>query len=387
MSAYSLSSRRHHSQGFSLVEIMVGMIIGLLGMIIIMQVFSVFEGQKRTTTGGDDAQNDGIIALYGLQKDISQAGYGLNSRKLYGCPFIGSTLLQTNPLSSTPTISLPAFAPIIINPQKGTTNTPIVAGNTLINAIPADANTDSLLITYGDSNNVPEGTLISGANIATSDYTLTGGAAASGVAGVGGRGFQIGDYVFADSGNRAAGCNTIPTNPGLGVQPLSLTVVNGVNLLTVPVAQIPAGFTYDPVKAKTDYPTLYNLGPSPRMLAYAVINGTLSVCNYAGVNAQNCAVAANFTPITSNIVSMRTECSAPAGLRLVLVARSSQYDPNVVTTAAPTWGGANAIVIGAGAGTSANPNDWPNNWGHFRYKTFETIIPMRNAIWVGAKGC
>ena len=42
--------------GFSLVEIMVGLVIGLLATLVILQVFSVYEGQKRTTTGTADAR-------------------------------------------------------------------------------------------------------------------------------------------------------------------------------------------------------------------------------------------------------------------------------------------------------------------------------------------
>ncbi|MCX7179106.1 MAG: prepilin-type N-terminal cleavage/methylation domain-containing protein, partial [Proteobacteria bacterium] len=57
------------AQGFSLVEIMVGMVIGMLGIIVMMQIFALAEGQKRSTTGGGDAQNTGAIALYGLQRD------------------------------------------------------------------------------------------------------------------------------------------------------------------------------------------------------------------------------------------------------------------------------------------------------------------------------
>lgn len=73
------------SAGFSLVEIMVGMVIGLIGMIVILQVFGLFEGQKRTTTGGDDAQNAAAIALFGLQHDIEQAGYGISDVSLFSC--------------------------------------------------------------------------------------------------------------------------------------------------------------------------------------------------------------------------------------------------------------------------------------------------------------
>ena len=49
--------------GMSLVEILTAMLIGLIGMTVIMQVFSVSESRKRTTTGTSDAQITGTIAM------------------------------------------------------------------------------------------------------------------------------------------------------------------------------------------------------------------------------------------------------------------------------------------------------------------------------------
>ena len=63
-------------RGFTMVELLVGMLIAMIATIVIMQVFQVFEGQKRTTTGGADAQTNGSIALYNLQRDMASAGYG-----------------------------------------------------------------------------------------------------------------------------------------------------------------------------------------------------------------------------------------------------------------------------------------------------------------------
>ena len=45
-------------QGFGLIEIMVGILIGLLMVLIIYQVYEVSEGQKRTITAGSDAQQN-----------------------------------------------------------------------------------------------------------------------------------------------------------------------------------------------------------------------------------------------------------------------------------------------------------------------------------------
>src|SRR3546814_9053827 len=65
--------------------IMVGVAIGLLGVLIIRQVSTVFEGQKRTTTTGADAQTNGISALYTVERDVRGAGYGLSVPGALGC--------------------------------------------------------------------------------------------------------------------------------------------------------------------------------------------------------------------------------------------------------------------------------------------------------------
>ncbi len=62
------------ARGFSLVEIMVGLGIGLLTILVIMQLFADYEGQKRTTTSGADAQGNGQIAL--LTMELRYCGFG-----------------------------------------------------------------------------------------------------------------------------------------------------------------------------------------------------------------------------------------------------------------------------------------------------------------------
>ncbi|MGB4811549.1 MAG: PilW family protein [Methylophilaceae bacterium] len=68
---------RHQQAGFTLVELMVGMVIALLATLAIMQSMSLFETQKRTTTGVADAQTNANVALYSMTKDLQSAGYGL----------------------------------------------------------------------------------------------------------------------------------------------------------------------------------------------------------------------------------------------------------------------------------------------------------------------
>lgn len=79
------TSPDHREAGFGLVEIMVGVVIGMLAIIVMMQVFSLSEERKRTTTGGGDAQSTGVIAFYQLQRDLGQAGYGFGTTELFNC--------------------------------------------------------------------------------------------------------------------------------------------------------------------------------------------------------------------------------------------------------------------------------------------------------------
>lgn len=72
-------------KGFSLVEIMVALVIGMISMIVIMQVFYVSEGRKRSTTGGADAQSNGAIAFYMLERDTKMAGWGIDSASYATC--------------------------------------------------------------------------------------------------------------------------------------------------------------------------------------------------------------------------------------------------------------------------------------------------------------
>ncbi len=99
---------RFHRAGFTLIELMVGMAIGLLATIIIMQVMSLFEAQRRTTTGSADAQTNGGIALYSIAREVQMAGYSL-------LPVIDSALecttININPAPPASRDSLPSPLP------------------------------------------------------------------------------------------------------------------------------------------------------------------------------------------------------------------------------------------------------------------------------------
>jgi type IV pilus assembly protein PilW len=75
---------RTRATGFSLIELMVGMLISLIGTLAMMKTFAAFEAQKRTTTSGDDAQQNGAYSMYELERQLRTAGSGLVQGKNYG---------------------------------------------------------------------------------------------------------------------------------------------------------------------------------------------------------------------------------------------------------------------------------------------------------------
>ena len=383
--------------GFSLVEVMVAMVIGLLGIVVMMQTFSVFEGQKRTTTGGDDAISSGAIALYGVTREIQQSGWGITVPQLIGCNVSGLLVAGAGP-------SLP-MVPIRINPA----------------GIPAgDPNTDVLLVVSGKGNGAVEGDNIDAQVIANAYAVHTPSA------------FAITERVVAVPLTRPSPCDLAST---------AVTGVVGPNVfVTVSVAGMTAG-------------RLYNLGASPKAWVYAVRRGNLTLCDYM---ANDCAtdvdgltdaeLAALWVPLASNVVSLRAEygrdtnadgmdpvahnwvwdqtVATPttdppvstnatrnteacgllriSAVRLAMVARSAQPEKASgdqrdvhVTLVAPEWSGSNLVARGANATEAARvaislPDvepDWPT-WQDFRYKVFETIVPLRNVTSMGVvEGC
>ena len=73
-------------RGMTLIELMVGMVIGLLAVLVISQVAILYEGRKRTITSGSDAQVSGALSLMAIQRDLQDSGYGLAEGGAVGCP-------------------------------------------------------------------------------------------------------------------------------------------------------------------------------------------------------------------------------------------------------------------------------------------------------------
>src|SRR5574340_1284919 len=65
-----------NARGFSLIELMVGLAVGLLAVVAIAASYSAFENQKQRTTAGADAQENGLMAIAQIEQDARNAGAG-----------------------------------------------------------------------------------------------------------------------------------------------------------------------------------------------------------------------------------------------------------------------------------------------------------------------
>lgn len=322
-------------RGFSLVELMVGIVVAMAAVIVVTQIFRVSEGQRRTASGGDDAQTTGAIAMSLMQRDLRQAGQGFSNADLLNCQLqLDATRTLTN------------FVPVIINPAQ----------------VPdGDDDTDVIVVSYGSAWGSPEGSLIN-----SQPDPVTYSVAAP-------QAFQAGDFVVATPQNRAPNCI--------------------VRLTTISQASTPTNAFVTTGMAGASNGTLFNLGQTPRILAYAVRSGRLTVCDFL---TQDCTSndPNNWAEVAEGIVSLRAEYAKDTtvprdlsveaydqtmpttmcgwarvvGVRLVLVSRSRQPEKTSVTTAAPTW-----------SGSASSPIVFSKDWQNYRYKTFETTVPLRNA--------
>jgi type IV pilus assembly protein PilW len=375
--------------GFSLVEILVGMVMGLLGMIIIFQVFEVSEGIKRTSTSGGDATQYGALAMYALERDIRTAGAGINNPALAGC----KTHMYDEKATpkERPAITLVPFF-IDVHPTDPT--------------LP-----DVLTMTYGNSQtqNFPI------------EMTNEMGLPTDALKVKHRYGFVPGNLIIiAQAGQDCwfAEVTGLPTGAGETdlVQHGTSTYVNIHNQSVTPRYNSPSGFTdedgnvtlYKGGQSYEKSPKIFNVSSQPTRSIYSVDKATNQLILDSN---RNDGVA----PVADNIVQMKAQYGhdngvndgtvvnttytaldgmvdnynnkMPSGatftdylsvrsVRLAVVARSALPEkPSVdggpcdTTTVEPTWAGGTLTL-------SHDPN-----WQCYRYRVFESTVAMRNAIW------
>ena len=399
---------RARQAGFTLIEVMIAMLIGVIGIVVMMQTFAVSEGFKRTSTAGTDAQINGSVALYMIEREIRLAGFGMNSLVPLGC----ASVRVWN--SATGTGSTMRLVPFEINPA----------------GIPAgDANTDVLLIAYGTADSFVSGVQADQAtNVATGDFTLYSNR----------EGFKNGDLIVSvqpgggpggtascvlhevtKAPGAAGNCATPPPAPtslvhATGSYKSAYTSCGTVNARYNSATGITdsTGAVVPPVKMSTGG-QVFNLGGLPSLRVYAIRGGNLTTCDMV---QSNCALAASYVVAVEGIVSLRAVYgkdfnpapSALPGDGIVdlwdRTALADSFQASRVLAAMVEVTARSGLKEKPTTGTACDATtnsqrpdrvqDWMGqgfigidlstsdvDWQCYRYKLYQTSVPLRNMIW------
>jgi type IV pilus assembly protein PilW len=362
------SNNRRFMRGMSLPEILAAVLIGLIGMVIIMQVYATSEERKRTTTGTSDAQINGNIALFTLESSIRSAGFGLVSP---ASNMLGCNTRAYNSNRPTPDFTF-LMAPVVIT--VGAAGAP-----------------DQITVIYGNSPNVVEGNAFVSAAATGADFPLKNAA-----------GILVGDLVVASESGLDCSLSEVT-----GFLPAAINTVQHANAATYSYVDA-AGHTITPTAtynkgggsgvSYSNAALLFTLGRSPTIVTYQVGNGKLqtkTLMPYVAAQDSD-GDGTSDADIGDGIVQLKAQYGKDTdgdsvvdtwnttqpvtaadwnqvrAVRIAVLSRSGQFEKTAVTAVAPTWYG--------GAFTMTNPADG-TDWHNYRYRVYETVVPLRNMIW------
>jgi len=402
----------YRARGFSMVELMVAMLIGLIGMIIIFQVFEVSEGIKRTTTSGGDAQQNGAIALYLMEHDLRNAGMGFNDSGYAGCRILAfdsaratsnfSLMLvpalicapgSTAPGGACPGTGAPGTSPdqvsVFYGSQARIANSNVLSGP-YASGDPGVTLNNTYAYKPGDVMVVmqpPTGTSNCSLMEATGVASLTANVAPSGVSYLLNTGTQVlarlnrgGGLGVAYGGVGTANVARV-FNVGNLHDPANGSAVPIYNTYAIDASRaltVSSAFVIDPttsiplVSAVADnivhMRALYGLDDG-------VNDGSVPFNTAAGVAGDG--LADRFVSATTFNALVPLPWRSLIAVRVAIVARSALAEK-------PSTG------LGTACDTSPTPPTWSGgafdlsadpNWQCYRYRVFETTVPLRNWIW------
>jgi type IV pilus assembly protein PilW len=376
--------QRRQLRGFSLIEILVGVAIGMVGLLVIFKTVAVWDSHTRTTVAGGDAQVTGTLAMYNLERDIKLAGLGFGSAPstVMGCTVTGE--------DNGRALSFPLY-PVQIS-ASGPAGSP-----------------DVISVLAGNSS------FLSSSMVFTSSTATTKTTNA-----IGRGGFRNGDVVLV-TGNETA----LPASASCALVQIT------DNVSGAPIAHVAGSYTPDPFYSAASGAsrfnasagtgstfgggTMFNLGPSPQLNqwqtngralsrtdylhgtpAFEIADGVINMKAQYGVDADGNGIIADseWTRTTP------TDWTKVRAIRVAVLVRSSQFEKPAATSAssvavavtstsnapAPSWKDATANFflmtnVDGSADSFSDADAEPNNWRFYRYRVYEKVIPLRNMIW------
>lgn len=361
---------RSRESGMSLVELLVAVAIGLIGILIITQAYLVGDNFNKATLGEGGAQTNGLISLYTIERDARNAGYGINNSAALGC---GNIYYYFDPNYSANvgggTLPNVTLAPFVITHDSVT-----------------PANPDKISFMYSSESERMMPTSVTNFNAKSSVVDVDGT-----------DGFAVGDLVLMVG---SSGCTL-----GKITQVLSVSQKLQLN----PGASGPQN-----PSAWGSFPTTYATGDSilnlgnPTVRTYQIGGGKLQT-----IDSLFTTGAATAVDLVDSIVDLRAlygkdtnndnvvddyNFTAPAtsaewlqisSAKIAILARIGNYEKKSAgasecdaTTTVPTWSGSTV----SGQVTTANPFQAISVASGsedrcYRYRVFETTVPLRNMIW------
>lgn len=419
--------RDFRQSGMSLIEVLVGLVIGLVAILVIGQVTAAFEAQKRTSTGGGDAQTNGAAALQVLEQEVRMAGFGLTVPALKGTPN-GNLLcpLGVNVAYNGTILSNPGTAP---PPSDGGILAPVrivdgAAGEPdVVVMVRSDAEFGALM-----TNIVTSVNLALPAPVITVNSSL---------------GYETGQLILVASGSGSKVCTLLqvskaPTlnvdgfnwdlefaagssfpynlaSPGTSyasfIGPGATTYGGGDKIVNLGLSRPPPAsnvttnrsFMYRRygilgLNGETgcgDQPTLTMVDPSQVSAPYTCANSQALADQIVDLQAQYGIAPAGSQTVNewkdatgawaSNVLTA-AQIGRIKAVRIAVVSRSSQFIKNdaactenpVATADIALWEKLNAIDDEPPKYTIPVGGD---GCQHYRYKVFNTVAPLKNVIW------
>ena len=358
-------------RGISLLEMMVGIVIGLVCVLIIVQTLSVWESRKRTVASGTDAQISGTLGAFLLDRDLRLAGYGfgLATAQIMECDVIATKTGR----SGGADFRFP-FRPVQIT--KGT-----------------GAASDTVSVLYGNSSYF----------VSSQPLLATTATAAATTKRLKSReGFQLGDKVVV-TGNDPVDCQLVEVTGQTLTEDTTIEHEAGKIYTTLTGAAKTASM--NPTGGTgTTFTTgrVYNLGPTPARVVWTVANGSLTHYNFiddgdstkaVGVASDVVTLKAQYGVDTSgngkvesgewyDTLPLTANWTQVVAVRFGLLLRSRQQEraTSNVTATAPSWAGG-AFVMANLDGSSGTASAASADWRNYRYRVYENVVPLRNMIW------
>lgn len=371
-----------NNRGFSLIELLVGMTLALIGVLVISQVLVSSQKNKRDAVSSGDAQQNGAVALYEINSTVGNAGYGIaaamfnatNMTKV--CENSAGTYLKVAGYkSSGGAVGDFSFwlAPVVITNGTGGAS-------------------DTITVMQGNTSGA-----VSTINVAastTNSVTVAAGTAFN---------FNLGDVFLLYQASKGCIVGQVTANDGVS----NLTYASGASYIS-PYTVANESSIYNKASGIvnadaalykfTDGSRILNLGPTPTLTTYSVINGALNAdasAVFAGANeviadgivniqAQYGVDTNNDKAVDSYVDAPSTNPSVPdingdgkvnqvdwksvRAVRIAILARGIQRE-NACDSTQPAWSGGNFDMSAVA------------NWQCYRYRVFETVMPLRNVAW------